>query len=667
MRYTDRSFRKLASVLAPAALAAVAAQGVSAAPPPAANPPTLLNYKQVPQFVNSLPNPLHPDFIWAPDVDTTGTYTLKIQEFTQSLGLGAGVPATRVWGYGKDGQKATFPGRTFELNQGHSITVTYVNDLVDAAGNPLPNRMPVDTTLDWANPGAVGGITPVPVVAHLHGGDSAYLSDGLPDAWGTPCAEEREESSGTASTDACDKADPPQEGISKSEKVFYSKPYTYENTQEAGHLWYHDHALGITRTNVYMGLAGFYFLRDANENALRDAHVLPSFPYEVPIVIQDREFTSTGQLLYPTGKVPVNSALPEFFGSLALVNGQAWPKLDVEPRKYRLRLLNGSDSRFYDLRFEVFGKDNKITPGAGTLVPILVIGNELGLLDAPAMPVLDTPIGGVRPNTPNVLPIGPGERYDVIVDFSAVPSGSRVVVTNSADSPYPDAVRPANKLLDRIMAFDVILTPTTNPNATVAGKTDLRTENPDLGPVAIPAGTPTRRILLFEGVDALGRLMTMLGPVDTDPVTGQQGTLTFKDPITERPAVGTTEIWEFYNTTVDAHPVHMHLVDFRVIDRQTFTGVLTPKVNSDGSSGAILEPASIVKTGTALPVNAWEAGKKDTVKSFPGEVTRVLVSFNREGEYVYHCHILSHEDHEMMRPYEVVAPTPPPPPAVAAN
>ena len=186
----------------------------------------------------------------------------------------------------------------------------------------------------------------------------------------------------------------PQEGR------LFSFPYTYENQQEAGTLWYHDHALGITRTNVYMGLAGFYILRDPNEDALRTAGVLPDFPYEVPIVIQDREFDSAGQLLYPTGKVPVNSALPEFFGRVALVNGQAWPKLDVEPRKYRLRLLNGSDSRFYDLRFEVFKKDSQITPGKGAPVPILVIGNELGLLNTPVVPILDTPVGGVRPNVP---------------------------------------------------------------------------------------------------------------------------------------------------------------------------------------------------------------------------------------------------------------------------
>jgi spore coat protein A len=598
-----------------------------------------LNAKQVPQFVQVLPNPLDPGFIFQPDTAGGSSYTLQITEFSQQLGLTSarGTPlSTTVWGYGTAAQAGTFPGRTFEVQQGQSITVTYVNNLVDALGNPLPNRMPVDTTLDWANPGAVGGLTPVPAVAHLHGGDSQYLSDGLPDAWGTPF--EGQENGTTILA--------PQSGR------LFAKPYTYENTQEAGTLWYHDHALGITRTNVYMGLAGFYILRDANENSLRASNVLPSHPYEVPVVIQDRMFTADGALFYPSaaqGNLPNPTHLPEFFGNVVLVNGKAWPKLNVEPRKYRLRMLNGSDSRFYDMRFEYFTQNKQITPGGGTPVPALVIGNELGLLDTPALPELTARPG--LPGVAGVLAIGPGERYDVIVDFSGVPAGARVVITNTARSPYPDASLPENNLTDRLMAFDVTLPLSATPNATVDIGANLR---PLSGPLPIPSttGVPVRKILLFEGTDALGRLQTMLGPVDADPVTGQVGTLTFKDPITERPGVNTTEIWEFYNTTVDAHPLHMHLVDFRILDRQTFTGTLTPKVNSDGSNGAIL--SNIVKTGTPLPVSAWESGKKDTAKMFPGEVIRVLVSFKRQGEYVYHCHILSHEDHEMMRPYEVV-------------
>ena len=613
-----------------------------------------LNPKQVPQFVNPLPNPLDPAFIFAPDTPGGTAYTLYIEEFTQNLGLGnkQGTPiSTTVWGYGKPGQPPTFPGRTFEVQQGSAITVTYVNNLVNpVTGDPLPNRMPVDTTLDWANPGAVGGLTPVPAVAHLHGGDSEYLSDGLPDAWSTPY-EWME--GGFPASDSSQSSD--QMGR------LFSKPYTYENDQEAGTLWYHDHALGITRTNVYMGLAGFYILRDANENALRvpalsgDAPVLPSHPYEIPVVIQDREFSADGSLYYPAEakNMPIPTHLPEFFGRVILVNGQAWPKHDVEPRKYRLRLLNGSDSRFYDLRFETFAKDKRIAPGAGTPLQVWVIGNELGLLDQPALPALDGRPG--IPAVPGVLPIAPGERYDVIVDFSKVPAGSQVVVTNSARSPYPDADLPEKDLTDRLMAFNVVLPFNTGvPEATVAPGTALRTQLMPLGPLlSNTSELPVRRIMLYEGTDLFGRLQTMLGTVDIDPATGLQGTLTFKDPITERPQRGKAEIWEFYNTTVDAHPLHMHLVDFRVIDRQAFTGAIEPKVNSDGSNGAILDPDSITLLGNPVAPSAWEAGKKDTVKTFPGEVTRVLVNFKRSGEYVYHCHILSHEDHEMMRPYEV--------------
>ena len=608
-----------------------------------------LNAKQVTQFVTLLPNPLAPGFVWEPDALGGTSYTIEVQEFLQSLGLdqnGTPLPNALVWGYGKTGQPGTFPGRTFVVNQGDPITVTYVNKLVDGVGNPLPNRMPVDNTIDWANPGTVGGITPVPTVAHLHGGDTEYLSDGLPDAWGTPCAPPTPAAGCTAALD-------PQIGR------LFSTPYLYENLQEAGTLWYHDHALGITRTNVYMGLAGFYILRDANENGLIADGVLPSSPaYEVPIVIQDRVFDSAGQLVYPAtaqGNLPNPTVLPEFFGDVVLANGQAWPKMDVEPRKYRLRFLNGSDSRFYDMKFEAFPAGAKVEAGKGTVVPILVIGNELGLLDAPATPSLDTPVGGVRPGTPNVLPIGPGERYDVVIDFAnaAIPPGGRVAITNTARSPYPDAAKPENKLTDRLMAFDVVLPlDPAVPDATVAAGTNLRPVSA-LPPVET-TGVPVRKILLFEGTDVFGRLQTMLGTIDdTLPADASQGTWNFKDPITETPTVGTTEVWEFYNTTVDAHPIHMHLVDFRVVNREGFTGTLLPKVNSDGSNGAILDPASIALVGAPLAPNAWEAGKKDTVKAFPGEVTRVLVTFNRAGEYVYHCHILSHEDHEMMRPYEV--------------
>lgn len=579
----------------------------------------VLNSRQIPQFVEPLPNPLAPSFIVQPDSGTS--YTLRIKEFTQNLGLVSSNNkplSTLVWGYGTNTRAATYPGPTFEVQQGTSIDVTYKNDLIDpATGAPIPHRMPIDTTLDWTNPGAIGGLTPVPVANHLHGGDSAYLSDGLPDAWETPNGQMGR---------------------------LFSRAYVYENLQEAGHLWYHDHARGITRNNVYMGLAGLYFIRDANENALRDSGVLPKYPYEVPMVIQDRQFNTDGSLFYPsssTGNAPNPTHLPEFFGDVILVNGKSWPKLDVEPRKYRFRMLNGSDSRFYDLR---------ILGPKGQVIPLMVIGNELGFLNKPATPDLNNVLNAIV-SPPNILPIGPGERYDVIVDFSGLPVGTRVQLKNTARSPYPNGKVPITDITDRVMAFNVVPLNSAVPNATVDFNTNLR---PLLGalPVNDTSNLKVRRILMFEGTDGFGRLQTMLGTVD--PVGRLQGTLTFADPITEQPTAGSPEIWEFYNTTIDAHPIHMHLVDFRVLDRQAFTGALTPKVNSDGSNGAILEPISISRVGAAVAPGAWESGKKDTVKAFPGQVTRVLVNFKRPGEYVYHCHILSHEDHEMMRSYQVL-------------
>jgi spore coat protein A len=531
--------------------------------------------------------------------------------------------------------------------------VTYLNKLVDGSGAPLASYLPVDTTLDWANPGAIGGLAPVPLVAHLHGGDSQYKSDGLPDAWSTP-------------------------GDEYTGRLF-SKPYTYDNTQEAGHLWYHDHALGVTRTNVYMGLAGNYFIRDLNELLLVAQNKLPAWPYEVPLAIQDRMFSSDGTLRYPSapreypaapeGADPNDpndaffsaleaatptSHFPEFFGDIMLVNGKAWPKLDVEPRQYRFRVLNGSDSRVYTMKLAV--ADPVTGAPTATSVPFFVIGNELGLLNTPAVPSYADP----RDPTvqyPNVLAVAPGERYDIVVDFQAL-NGQKIIMTNAAAEPFPDG-DPAPESTLQIMRFDVVKRLNRlRPRTTLTAITDLRPNG------ALPAPDPatatlTRRIVLVEGTDGLGRLMTLMGPVDAvanENGTIVQGTLTFKDAVTERPAVGSTEIWEFYNTTVDAHPIHMHLVDFRILNRETFdpnTVTVDPKAMQGGIVGGILRPDTVVPSGVPVPPAPEEAGKKDTAIMYPGTVTRLLVSFKRKGEYVYHCHILSHEDHEMMRPYEV--------------
>jgi spore coat protein A len=246
-----------------------------------------------------------------------------------------------------------------------------------------------------------------------------------------------------------------------------------------------------------------------------------------------------------------------------------------------------------------------------------------------------------------MLSMAPGERADIIIDFSRA-NGQTIVLANSAAAPYPagDPVDPATT--GQVMAFRVSL-----PQSGVPDRPIPKNLRPLLGPVPVLAApVRTRKILLFEGTDTRDRLQTMGGIVDSTRPT-LNGTLTFHDPITENPRVGDTEIWEFYNTTGDAHPIHMHLVDFRILNRQKFGGTIVPKTNSDGSQGGVLEEASIRMLGRARTPPPGERGKKDTAKMFPGEVTRVIAKFKRPGEYLFHCHILSHEDHEMMRPYYV--------------
>jgi spore coat protein A len=566
----------------------------------------LLDPLKQPKFVNPLPNPLAPNYIYQAtgQVGSLPLFDIHAQQITHETGLVDPASGRRlrttVWAYGTPNQPAAYPGYSFNLRTGHTVKVRYSNRL---DGVTYPADVPVDQTMHWAdplnggNPENVPYTGPVPLVAHQHGGDTESLSDGLPDAWATP-------------------------GDALTGRLF-NPLYTYDNSQEATQLWYHDHAVGLTRLNVYMGLAGNYFIRDANEDALD----LPKFPYEVPLVIQDRQFLADGELFYPSEDAanplaPRPTHLPEMFGDVVLVNGVAWPLLEVEPRKYRLRVLNGSDSRVYDM-FLSSGQ------------PFIQIGSDLGMLNAP-VPV-------------TMLSVAPGERADVIVDFAGM-AGKTIVIRNEAKAPYPSGETIDPKTVGQVMAFRVSQSLSVIPDRPIPAS--LR---PLLGPVpTLGAPVRARKILLFEGTDTRERLQTMAGIVDATRPT-LNGTLVFTDPITENPQVGDTEVWEFYNTTADAHPIHMHLVDFRIINRQKFRGTILPKTNSDGSLGGVLEEQSIRFLGQPRSPRAEEAGKKDTAKMFPGEVTRLIARFNRPGEYLYHCHILSHEDHEMMRPYYVGA------------
>jgi len=592
----------------------------------------LLDPLTQPQFVRQLPNPLSPGFIFQPTQPGGTHYEIGMYPIEQWLGLIDPVTGehlmTSLWGYGTGPgfPNATFPGRSFELRRNEVTTIRWTNNLVDETGNPLPHLLPVDESLHWAF--ALPGYEMnnllndgIPVVPHVHGGHTESDSDGLPEYWFTP-------------------------GFAVKGPRWVKETYRYDNDQDAGTLWYHDHGLGITRLNVYAGLAGFWILRDDFDTGRADNPLgLPAYPYEVPIVIQDRMFTADGQLFYPTtgpelpAGAPDPSALPEFFGDFIVVNGVTWPYLNVEPRSYRLRLLNGSDSRFYDL---YLSSAATAEVGALHLPPkITIIGTDDALL--------------YRPVDVDGLVIGPGERYDVIIDFTGSENSS-YVLRNRARSPYPKGGTVDPRTTGQIMMFRVGDTAGApgNPLAETLRDEPIR-------PSQVGEADRTRKLALFEGQDSHGRLQPMLGVAEpTLNVEGQlvDGSLLWDEmhhPITENPMVDDVEIWEVYNSTADAHPIHLHLVSFQILGRQKFKATAVPKEMPahDGSTSIGFTLENLRKVGRERPPLPTENGWKDTAIMYPGEVTRVIARFDRPGRYVWHCHILSHEDHEMMRPYHV--------------
>jgi spore coat protein A, manganese oxidase len=540
----------------------------------------LLDPSTQPQFSNPLPIPA------VIDARNGGQLSIDITQFSQSLGLvnpTTRVPLlTKVWGY-----NGTYPGPTILARKNVPINVFWNNKLVDASKKPLPHLLPIDVSIDWAFSGNNAWQKyGVPIVTHLHGGHTESASDGLPNAWFTPNFTSK------------------GSDFIKGDKV----PYTYSNTQQAATLWYHDHTMGITRLNAYAGLAGFYIITDDSEANLVRNKFLPSSPYDIGLAIQDKSFTADGHLYYPSTPdvpgAPSPSILPESFGNIILVNGMAWPVLDVEPRQYRFRVLNASDSRFYDLFIS-------------SSQPIIQIGSDDGLLPSPV-------------TLPDML-IAPGERKDVIIDFSNPALwGQTIIVRNIAKVPYPRGSTVDPNTTGKIIAFRVNKSLSTVPLTTLPSI--LRSPITRLTNAAV-----TRQLILFESTDEFGRLKPMLG-------TYRDGVLPYNRPVTENPAINTTEVWEIYNETADAHPIHLHQVSMQLINRQKFSATIDPVTG---------KPANVKLTGSVKPPLADEAGWKDTYVMYPGEVTRVITHFDLPGKYVWHCHILSHEDHEMMRPFYV--------------
>jgi spore coat protein A len=440
------------------------------------------------------------------------------------------LPPTRMWSYG-----GSVPGVMFDTRSGEALSVEWANEL------PAKHFLPIDHSLH----GAEKGVPEVRGVVHLHGGRTPPESDGYPEDWYVPGQ---------------------------------SRTYHYPNDQDSALLWYHDHSMGINRLNIYAGLFGLHLIRDKAEE---DLH-LPGGRYEIPLVLFDRDLRRDGQLSYPVSADPERPWVPEAFGETQLVNGKISPYLEVEARKYRFRVLNAANGRFYRL---------SLSAGA----EIRQIGTDQGLLPAP-LPVTN-------------LQLAPGERADIVVDFTDHRGGN--VLLNS------DAFT--------LMQFRVGGAKVADPSALPAS---LR---------AVPridesSAVQTRRLTLDESLNNVAESTGML--LNKTP---------WHMPITERPMLGTTEIWELANLTDDVHPIHLHMVKFQILDRRRFDAF------------QYMTAGTLRFVGPAVAADANEMGWKDTARVNPKTVTRIIVPFTGyPGRFIWHCHILEHEDNEMMRPYEIL-------------
>jgi spore coat protein A len=440
---------------------------------------------------------------------------------------------TEVWGY-----EGMCPGPTIEVMKDETIHVRWVNNL------PKKHLLTVDKTLHSAIDSPE-----VRTTVHLHGANVEWESDGHPDSWYT-------------------------RDYDLTGSKFVKTVYEYTNHQQATTLWYHDHAIGLTRLNVYAGLAGFYIIRDTLEPTLE----LPCGKYEIPIMIQDKSFNNDASLFYPP------TITPGFAGNTAVVNGKVWPKLTVEARKYRFRLLNASNRRFYTLR---------LSNGQS----FYQIGTDGGLLSKPVLI--------------NSVTIAPSERADIIIDFTGLEG--EIILENA------DTTNPATPLLPEIMKFKVI--PLKHPDKSKIPET--------LHPVRVleeKFAEPTQRDIIIDAIFENNQLIFRLEQ------------RMFEDPVVVKPELGTIEIWNLINQAGVIHPIHVHLVQFQILDFRPFTIV----------NGKI-------EYGVPYKPDENERGWKDTVKVPPRTAARIIAQFeDYKGNYVFHCHILEHEDHDMMRPYTVI-------------
>jgi spore coat protein A len=743
----------------------------------------LLAPNSIPQWANQLPtlnvgpNPGTMETVVFPGAATQTTLFMKpflvkmLPTGTPLPGLAAGATydGTKVFGYRLDRATAsadTYIGPVFVTARGTPTGVWYVNFLgkTDDPATPPFWAVSLDQTLHWANPNnlpmyiATGTSAPytvmpnpdraaatysgpIPAIAHLHGGEQPAAVDGGPDQWYL--------SSAWNSTDFSTYSPQGKAYYTGEARADYAALFRYPNVQEAAPLWFHDHLLGGTRINVYAGLAGAYLLTDPNlvlPQGLTDTGLDydpvnnpgNDISYTIPLVLQDRSFTNQGELLFTNlGINPEHPFwVPEFVGTVVCVNGKAWPNLNVEAKRYRFLMVNGSNARTYELSLKAPGGSNP---------PIYVIGTDGGFLDN-AVPV-------------SKLVIMPGERYQLMIDFGKF-AGGTILMTNSGRTPFPKGAPPPGSTLGRVVQFTVGAAPANGDNSfNPAGNAVIRTGNnapdnnnqkiqrlvdPATGTLAPGVNvTQYRQLTLNEVIGAGGPLEILVNnskwngkrqlknttdiPPPADPMMDPAVFTPIPDSksdgignwLTELPAEGTTEVWEIINTTADAHPIHLHLVQFQLLNRQNYnvnnylkkayfpafqggfdpsTGLIVgagvyipsfgpPYYYSNSNNPDVFANPTVggnpdvspYLMGAASPPLPQEAGWKDTVVMYPGQVTRIAVRFAPQDmskssfaftpnppnpqadsadypnfDFVWHCHIVDHEDNEMMRPYQVL-------------
>jgi bilirubin oxidase len=569
-------------------------------------------------------------------------YTVAQRRISAQV-LPPGFPRTTLNGYGVPGNNATFSSPGFTLEN------TWVNQLVDANNNFLPHLLTVDPTLHWANPpgGNAGRDStptftstpppyrgPQPMIVHLHGAHVFEESDGLPQTWFLPNARNIPSGFARVGTDY----DPfRQESIARwgVDWAPGTQVSTYPNTQRAGTLWYHDHVLGMTRLDVHTGLIGFYILN----GGVGDLPTMLPGPrpqvgdpagrayYDICLALADHSFNTDGSLFYPstsdlTGPFIPASDIPPYWnssfqGTVSTVNGTTWPLMEVEPRRYRFRILDANNFRAMSLKIV---RDPIARPGQ-IAVPTWAIAADAGGLLPRAQPLHTTNTGVLMVTS---------ERVELVVDFTGLSVGTELFMIN--DLVTGNTSTPTNDVnnVGQIMKFRVV--PLKSPDRSVP---------PDQLPMparrVLPAPRETHRVSMtvIESQFTAGQQKRFQMGTITDAV-GTNRLELWSDPISHNVTAPNTALWEVWNvpSVGGGHAFHIHLVEFQITEREDLDANGRP-------------------TGVKRAPTAWETGEKDTLFAPARQITRFIAPFDLRSRYIYHCHFIEHEDHEMMRFFRV--------------